>query len=200
MLVRVRAFEPGQRRRVQAFRMHVLEGDRFSDAEFDAAMHELRTRAPRLYLHIDLDPLDPAEGIANHYRTPGGLSSAGLALAIAEAFRQFDVAAAAITAYDPGGGPRREDARHRGCGRSASSRAARSASRQASRARARPPLRLSRGAGGRGPNRCRSVGAIAPLSRHRCAARVVGVLLCVVTAGCAILVCSHRRPSRSGIL
>lgn len=102
MLVGVRAFEPGQRRRLQASRMRVLEGDRFSDADFDAAMHELRTRAPRLYLHIDLDALDPAEGIANHYSAPGGLSSARLASAVAEAFRQFDVAAAAITAYDPG--------------------------------------------------------------------------------------------------
>jgi arginase len=101
VLVGVRAFEPGQRRRLQESRMRVLEGDRFSDADLQAALDHLRTHAPRLYLHIDLDALDPSEGIANRYSPPGGLSSARLASAVAEAFGRFDVRAVAITAYDP---------------------------------------------------------------------------------------------------
>jgi arginase len=101
VLVGARAFEPGQRSRLRESRMRVLEGDRFSNADLQAALDHLRARAPRLYLHIDLDALDPRDGIANHYSVPGGLSSDRVASTVAEAFRRFDVAAAAITAYDP---------------------------------------------------------------------------------------------------
>ena len=101
VLVGVRAFEPGQRHRLRQSRMRVLEGDRFSDADLTAALDHLRTRAPRLYLHIDLDALDPREGIANRYSAAGGLSRAGLGSAVVEAFGRFDVRAVAITAYDP---------------------------------------------------------------------------------------------------
>ncbi|MBA3428763.1 MAG: arginase family protein, partial [Actinobacteria bacterium] len=61
---------------------------------------DLRDRARRLYLHIDLDALDPSEG-RNQYSSVGGLSTVQLLAAIDEVFERFDVAAAAITAYNP---------------------------------------------------------------------------------------------------
>lgn len=101
VLLAARDLERGQRRRLRDSRIRTLEGNRFTDADLRAALDDLRARAPRLYLHIDLDALDPDEGTANHYSAPGGTSGARLTSAVAEAFRRFDVAAVAITAYDP---------------------------------------------------------------------------------------------------
>jgi arginase len=79
----------------------VVEGCNFSPAGLLAALDVLRTRVGRVYLHIDLDALDPSEGIANQYSLPGGLTSDQLLAAIDDVFARFRVAAAAITAYNP---------------------------------------------------------------------------------------------------
>jgi arginase len=53
-------------------------------------------------VHIDLDNLDPSEGIANPYAAQDGLSRADLSEALAAiAALLVPVAAAAVTAYDP---------------------------------------------------------------------------------------------------
>jgi arginase len=54
-----------------------------------------------VYLHIDLDVLDPSEGRANAWAAPGGLSVAELERALDEISTRYDVRAASITAYDP---------------------------------------------------------------------------------------------------
>jgi arginase len=54
-----------------------------------------------VYLHIDLDVLDPSEGRANAWAAPGGLSVAELERAVDEVSKRYDVRAASITAYDP---------------------------------------------------------------------------------------------------
>ena len=101
LLVGVRDFEPGQRERLQQSRIRWLEGTHFTSDDLRGALAELRRRTRRLYLHVDLDALDPAEGRANQYSAGGGLSSVQLLAAIDEIFEQFDVTAAAITAYNP---------------------------------------------------------------------------------------------------
>jgi len=70
-----------------------------SAAELDAAL--ARTRRDDLYLHVDLDVLDPSSLQANQFATPGGLSTADLLDCIAVAARAKRIAAIAITAYDP---------------------------------------------------------------------------------------------------
>jgi arginase len=65
-------------------------------------LDDLHDRAARVYLHIDLDSLDPSEGTANQYSAPGGLSCAQLTAAVADVFDRFEVVAASITAYNPG--------------------------------------------------------------------------------------------------
>jgi arginase len=60
-----------------------------------------RTSGGTAYLHIDLDVLDPAEGRANEYAAPHGLSMAQLEWAIRAIGQAMPIAAAAITAYDP---------------------------------------------------------------------------------------------------
>jgi len=101
VLVGARDFEPGQRDRLEQSRIRRLEGNGFSGTDLRSALDGLRDRTGRIYLHIDLDVLDPSEGTANRYSAGGGLSAVQLLAAIAAVFERFDVVAAAITAYEP---------------------------------------------------------------------------------------------------
>jgi arginase len=101
VLAAVRDLEPAQRDRLRVSGIRSLEGNSFSEAEFRAALDDLQHRAGRVYLHIDLDSLDPSEGTANQYSAPGRLSCAQLVAGVADVFGRFDVVAASITAYNP---------------------------------------------------------------------------------------------------
>jgi arginase len=61
----------------------------------------LRTRAETVYMHIDLDVLDPQEGRANAFAAPGGLLLDQLIGIIQALHRRFQIGAVALTAYDP---------------------------------------------------------------------------------------------------
>jgi arginase len=65
------------------------------------ALETLASRVRDVYVHVDLDVLDPSEGQANRYRADGGPTAAGVASAVGEIARRFTVRAAAITAYEP---------------------------------------------------------------------------------------------------
>jgi arginase len=65
------------------------------------ALDALRQRVRRVYLHIDLDVLDPSECPSNPYAVPDGLTISQLSEAIGMIAERFEVGAAAITAYDP---------------------------------------------------------------------------------------------------
>mgnify|MGYP001472901686 FL=1 len=55
----------------------------------------------RVYVHLDLDVLDPTEGRANALAAPNGLHADEL-YGLLQALRaQVDIAAIALTAYDP---------------------------------------------------------------------------------------------------
>ena len=81
--------------------VRTVHGDSWSNAHAHAALEDLRREVARVYLHIDLDVLDPSEGIANRYSAPDGLSSEQLLATIGFVADRFEVAAAAITAYEP---------------------------------------------------------------------------------------------------
>jgi arginase len=65
------------------------------------ALDALRERVKRIYLHIDLDVLDPAVARANEYDEPGGLDYHELVEAVRLVGERFHVAAAALTSLDP---------------------------------------------------------------------------------------------------
>jgi arginase len=67
------------------------------DAELDA----LRARVRTVYVHLDLDVLDPSVGKVNSYAAPGGLTLEELRSALGGIARRFRVGAVALTAYDP---------------------------------------------------------------------------------------------------
>ena len=54
-----------------------------------------------VYVHIDLDVLDPSEGRASGWSVPGGLTAEELEAALEAIADRFEIPAAAITAYDP---------------------------------------------------------------------------------------------------
>jgi arginase len=67
------------------------------------ALEALRTRLERLYLHIDLDVLDPTSTPANSYaaRVPNGLTVEQVEIAIRLIGERFQICAAGIASFDP---------------------------------------------------------------------------------------------------
>ncbi|HYR12401.1 MAG TPA: arginase family protein, partial [Longimicrobium sp.] len=65
-----------------------------------ATLDTLRTRAETVYLHIDLDVLDPSAGRANSFATPGGLLLPQVLELIDTIRGRLQIGAVALTAYD----------------------------------------------------------------------------------------------------
>jgi arginase len=65
------------------------------------ALDDLAERVRRIYLHIDMDILDPSEAPANQFVVPGGLTLADLLYAIDLIGKRFRIMAAGIASYDP---------------------------------------------------------------------------------------------------
>jgi arginase len=78
---------------------------RAGPTELETALHGLDVEA--VYVHIDLDVLDPSEGRANGWAVDGGLTAEELDLALDRIASRFEIAAAAFTAYDPTEDPER---------------------------------------------------------------------------------------------
>lgn len=58
-----------------------------------------------IYLHLDLDVLDPADGQVNRFPAPGGIEAGDLVAAIAALGRIRPILAVTLSAYDPGFDP-----------------------------------------------------------------------------------------------
>ena len=100
VLVGVRDLEPYQRDRLEASDVNAV-ADAPRMGEIASMVDDLTDRVRDVYLHVDLDVLDPEEGRANEYASPGGLTLERLLEAIAVIGEWLVVRAAAITAYDP---------------------------------------------------------------------------------------------------
>lgn len=61
----------------------------------------LAGRVEGVYLHLDLDVHDPAEGRANGFAAAGGLSAEEVRALVRQVAERVPITAAAITAYDP---------------------------------------------------------------------------------------------------
>jgi arginase len=74
------------------------------DAHTDAALRTALAAlggTRRIYLHVDLDILDPTELRANRYACGGGVSVEWLEAAVRTVAAQHEIAAIAFTAFDP---------------------------------------------------------------------------------------------------
>jgi arginase len=99
VLVGVRDFDPEEGERLAASAVQVVAPGDITRA--DEALARLRERVEAVYLHIDLDVLDPTEGRANEYAVPGGLAAADVEELVGAVAGRFAIRAAAVTAYDP---------------------------------------------------------------------------------------------------
>jgi arginase len=65
------------------------------------ALDELRARVRRVYVHLDLDALDPDSAPANEFAPPDGLRPEELEEGIQAIQERFTLAAAGVASYDP---------------------------------------------------------------------------------------------------
>ena len=96
MLVGARDIDPGEEERLAASAIGRADAESLT-----GALDELAARVDVVYVHIDLDVLDPSEGKANSLAVSGGFGAAELEAALDAVQARFEVAAAALTAYEP---------------------------------------------------------------------------------------------------
>lgn len=66
-----------------------------------APLEDLRLRVDEVYLHLDIDSLDPRHAPGVDFPAPGGLSVEDVEEAIRMVAQRFSIKAAALTAYNP---------------------------------------------------------------------------------------------------
>jgi arginase len=92
ILAGARDLDPGESERVHEKLCCIPSADLAA-----AALPNMRD----IYMHIDIDVLDPSISPGTNCRTPGGLTMQALLDAIAFSMARYDVAALAITNYNP---------------------------------------------------------------------------------------------------
>jgi arginase len=109
VLAGARDFDPLERAQLEHSHVTLVPGERMRRvgvrAALGPAIERLRDTVPRVYLHVDLDVLDPDEARANGLAPPCGLSAAQLEEAIALLAESLQISAAALTAFDPAHDP-----------------------------------------------------------------------------------------------
>jgi arginase len=100
LLVGARDLDPLEERALSDSTVVCLPNSEVGSRLPDAA-RLVSERASSLYLHVDLDVLDPMDATANAFRSPGGLRTVDLASALAVVAATRRVQAASFTAYDP---------------------------------------------------------------------------------------------------
>ena len=105
VLVGAREIEPAEEKRLAASAIAVVGTDvirREGLRVFEETLDGLRARVERVYVHLDLDVLDPeAVGQANEFAPEDGLGARELEAAIEMVRQRFNIAAAGIASYDP---------------------------------------------------------------------------------------------------
>ena len=105
LLVGVRDLDGAEEELLKRSRVTVLRADQIRRdgiaAVLKPALARLQSKVQEIYLHLDIDVLDPTEAPANEYSAPGGLSVTELEQAVGMIAGRFAIRAAALTAYNP---------------------------------------------------------------------------------------------------
>jgi len=100
-----RDFDPGEREALERLGGQVVSAQQLRrggvQAEVSRVLDQLEPQVRGVYLHVDIDVLDPARYPANQFPAPGGLELDELIAAIEMIGSRLQVRAAALTAYDP---------------------------------------------------------------------------------------------------
>ena len=100
VLVGVRDVDPLEQERLDRSAVAVAAGGEGVERALDGL-----AGVDGVYLHVDLDVLDPSEGRANEYAAPGGLLAADIERIVAAVGERAPIRGAAVTAYDPAADP-----------------------------------------------------------------------------------------------
>jgi arginase len=95
LLAGVRDLDDYQRERLQQSEIAVSWGGG------DPVLEAFEPDSSRIYVHVDLDSLDPSVGQANEFSAPDGLSLGRVLMLQREVVEGFDPVCAAVTAYNP---------------------------------------------------------------------------------------------------
>lgn len=104
VLLGARDFDPEERALLNSSAVQLIGVSEIRDRGVCAALEErlLRLEGRKVYLHIDLDVLDSKEARVNHFPSSPGLRVNEVLEIASLVGMRLTVAAAAITAYDPG--------------------------------------------------------------------------------------------------
>ncbi len=100
MLLGARALDPAEHDLLTGSEVERLSADSLRHGAYKS-LGRMREHTRDVYLHVDLDVLDPAEGRVNGYVAPKGLLLGELREVVSDVAKVFRVRAAALTAYDP---------------------------------------------------------------------------------------------------
>ena len=96
LLVGARDLDPAEQDRVSASALRQADAKTLEDA-----LEQLSSEVEAVYVHIDLDVIDPSVARANALSVEGGFSAEELEQALTAIARRFEIVATAMTAYDP---------------------------------------------------------------------------------------------------
>ncbi|MFX1298517.1 MAG: arginase family protein [Promethearchaeota archaeon] len=103
--VGARDLDPKERELLENSEVQVVTTDELkSDKQMGSlysALTKLQSKVKEIYLHIDIDVIDPQEAPGVDYRTPNGLSSDEMEKAIWMIAENFRIKVAALTAFNP---------------------------------------------------------------------------------------------------
>lgn len=100
-LLAARDLDPGERELLEREGLLELPPERLREPAGREAVGELGRRVGRLYVHVDLDALDPEVIHANYLPTPGGLAPQEVVAAAGAALAGAPLGAVGIASYDP---------------------------------------------------------------------------------------------------
>lgn len=105
LLAGVRDLDPGERENVDRSGLLVVTASQIKTPgvreAFIGTLEDLRARVSEIYLHLDIDVLDPEFAPAVDYPTPNGLTVEEVEDAFQLIATKFLIRAAALTAYNP---------------------------------------------------------------------------------------------------
>ncbi|MBW3672449.1 MAG: arginase family protein [Acidobacteria bacterium] len=101
LLVATRDLDPDEALMLSRSSVVLAPADAVNRDGGQSQLESLHSRASSIYIHVDLDVLDPSVGMANRFAKPGGLTSEALTRLMVDSVRRGGVEALGFASYDP---------------------------------------------------------------------------------------------------
>lgn len=103
LMAGIRDADTGERDVFDSTEVEVAWAESFDDPHrgFDAKLRDLRARVSQIYVHVDIDAVDPSDMPGTDFQTSGGISAARLQRAIDAIGNDFDILGATVASFSP---------------------------------------------------------------------------------------------------